>query len=238
MQFAERGCEVNLWGRNQTLMGKTAATRYNEAYLPDTRLPDEIKCHQNFAAAVSDGDILLVATPTVTIRPLIERINPILSARHLGIAWACKGVEADSGCWIHEVVSETLADELPLAAVSGPSFAHEVAAGLPTALVIACEQKPFADTLAELLHGDKLRVYTTDDMIGVECGGALKKHYCDCCRYSRRIGIRRKCKSCAHHSRYKRSDSLYRSGRRTRRNDNRLSGNRRYRVVVRQQPIA
>ncbi len=174
VQFVERGCKVNLWGRNRTLMEKMAACRYNEAYLPDTRLPDEIKCHRDLATAVADGDIVLLATPTATIRGLIELINPILDERQRGIAWACKGVEADSGRWIHEVVSETLGSELPLAAVSGPSFAHEVAAGLPTALVIACEQKSFADTLAELLHGDKLRVYTTDDMIGVECGGALK----------------------------------------------------------------
>ena len=174
VRFAERGCKVNLWGRNQTLMEKMASTRYNQAYLPDTRLTDEITCHQDFATAVADGDILLLVTPTATIRRLIQRLSPILNERHQGIAWACKGVEADSGCWIHEVVSETLGSELPLAAVSGPSFAHEVAAGLPTALVIACEQKPFADTLAGLLHGDKLRVYTTDDMVGVECGGALK----------------------------------------------------------------
>ena len=174
VQFADRGCKVNLWGRNQALMKKTAVSRYNEAYLPNTRLPDGIKCHQDFAAAVANGNILLLVTPTATIRQLVERINPLLNDRHQGIAWACKGVEADSGCWIHEVVSETLECELPLAAVSGPSFAHEVAAGLPTALVIACEQKPFADTLAQLLHGDKLRVYTTDDVIGVECGGALK----------------------------------------------------------------
>ena len=174
VQFAGRGCKVNLWGRNQTLMEKMASTRYNQAYLPDTRLPDEITCHQDFATAVAKGHILLLVTPTATIRQLIQDISPILNERHQGIAWACKGVEADSGCWIHEIVSETLGSELPLAAVSGPSFAHEVAAGLPTALVIACEQKPFADTLAGLLHGDKLRVYTTDDMVGVECGGALK----------------------------------------------------------------
>ena len=174
VQFAERGCTVNLWGRNQMLMEKTESTRYNQSYLPDTRLPDEITCHQDFTTAIAEGDILLLVTPTATIRRLIQRLFPILSDRHQGIAWACKGMEADSGCWIHEVVSEALGGELPLAAVSGPSFAHEVAAGLPTALVIACEQKPFADTLAELLHGDKLRVYTTDDMIGVECGGALK----------------------------------------------------------------
>ena len=151
-----------------------AASRHNEIYLPNIRLPDGIKCHQAFATAVTDGNILLLVTPTATIRRLIERINPLLNDQHQGIAWACKGMEADSGRWIHEVVSETLGRELPLAAVSGPSFAHEVAAGLPTALVIACEQRPFADTFAELLHGDKLRVYTTDDVIGVECGGALK----------------------------------------------------------------
>ena len=174
VQFAGRGCEVNLWGRNQALMGEMASTRYNQAYLPDTRLPDQITCHQDFATAVVEGDILLLATPTATIHRLIQRISPILNDRHQGIAWACKGVEADSSRWIHEVVSEVLGSELPLAAVSGPSFAHEVAAGLPTALVIACEQKPFADMLAELLHGDKLRVYTTDDILGVECGGALK----------------------------------------------------------------
>ena len=174
VQFANCGCKVNLWGRNQALMEKMAVNRFNEAYLPNTKLPDKVKCYQDFNAAVADGDIVLLVTPTATIRQLTERLSPLLKDRHQGIAWACKGMEADSGRWIHEIVSEALECDLPLAAVSGPSFAHEVAAGLPTALVIACEQKSFADTLAELLHGDKLRVYTTDDMIGVECGGALK----------------------------------------------------------------
>ena len=174
VQFAARGCEVNLWGRNQELTAKMATDRCNESYLPHIKLPDKIECHQDFAAAITASDIILLATPTTSIRQIVKRLAPLLKAQHQGIAWACKGIEADSGRWLHEVVSETLGRDLPLAAVSGPSFAHEVAMNLPTALIIACRQKSFADTLAEMLHGGNLRVYTTDDIIGVECGGALK----------------------------------------------------------------
>lgn len=189
VQFANRGCKVNLWGRNRVLMEKMAVNRFNEAYLPNTKLPDKVRCYRDFDTAVFEGNIILLVTPTATIRQLAAQLNALLDDRHQGIAWACKGMEADEGRWIHEIVSEVLERELPLAAVSGPSFAHEVAAGLPTALVIACERKSFADTLAELLHGDNLRVYTTDDIIGVECGGALKNIIAIAAGISERLGL-------------------------------------------------
>jgi len=178
VQFAKRGCRVNLWGRNAALMDKMAAQRVNAAYLPDIQFPESLHCATDFDAAVAASDIVLLVTPTPTIRSLSERLASRIDSQHRGIAWACKGMEASSGAWMHEVVGEALAKaaarELPLAAISGPSFARELAMGLPTAVVIASQQLAFADSLAELLHGDQLRVYTSDDMIGVECGGALK----------------------------------------------------------------
>ena len=173
VQFANHGYKVNLWGRNHALTAKMATARFNTSYLPNIKLPDKIECRQDFDVAIADGDIILLVTPTASIRQIVKRVAPLLD-RHKGIAWACKGIDADSGRWIHDIVSEIVNRDLPLAAVSGPSFAYEVAMDLPTALVVACKRKSFADTLAQMLHGGKLRVYTTDDIIGVECGGALK----------------------------------------------------------------
>lgn len=173
VQFANRGCKVNLWGRNQELISQMATSRCNQTYLPNIKLPDNIECYIGLDDAIADGDIILLVTPSASIPQLARRIAPLISDRHQGIAWACKGIEAHSGHWIHEIVSK-IRPNLPIAAISGPSFAHEVALGLPTALVIACERKSFADTLAEMLHSSTLRVYTTPDIIGVECGGALK----------------------------------------------------------------
>ena len=173
IQFGNRGCQVSLWGRNQTLISQMATSRFNATYLPNIKLPDAITFHKDLDTAIAAGDIILLVTPSGSIPQLIKRIAPIINSRHQGIAWACKGIEVNSGRWTHEVISEVV-PHLPLAAISGPSFAQEVAIGLPTALVIACEQEPFGRTLAEMLHSDTLRVYTTTDVIGVECGGALK----------------------------------------------------------------
>ena len=174
VRFAKNGSRVHLWGRNRTLIARMAATRCNESYLPDIKLPDTIECHEDFATAITAADIILLVTPTPSIRQLTQRLAPLLNDQHLGLAWAAKGIEAESGCWIHEIILQTLHCNLPLATISGPSFAHEVAMELPTALVVASAQKSFADTVAAMLHGDNLRVYTTDDIMGVECGGAVK----------------------------------------------------------------
>lgn len=173
IQFAKRGHAVALWGRDKRLVEKVAADRCNETYLPGVTLPDNITLHHDLAKA-ADSDYLLFATPTVSIRELAKKLALMITARHRGIAWASKGIEADSGYFLHQVIAQEIKNSLPLAIISGPSFASEVAVGLPTALTVASEQLSFAEEIAGLLHGDKLRVYTTHDMIGVECGGALK----------------------------------------------------------------
>lgn len=174
IQFAKRGHAVALWGRDKRRIAEIAASRCNGNYLPGVLLPELISLYDDFAAAVAEGDYIVLVTPTATIRHLAKQLNPLIQTHHRGIAWASKGIEVNSGCFLHQAIAQETNSCLPLAAISGPSFASELAAGLPTALTVASPQLDFAEELADLLRGDWLRVYTTDDMVGVECGGALK----------------------------------------------------------------
>lgn len=172
IQLARSG-PVRLWGRDAATLQKAAATRENARYLPGIRLPDYLSVEPDLVAALSGVDDILVVVPSHALRETLWQIAPMLQPGRR-VAYACKGFEPDSGRLPHQVAAEVLGPDIPVAVLSGPTFAKEVAAGLPTAIVAASADAAFADDLVAALHGDRFRAYTSDDLIGVEVGGAVK----------------------------------------------------------------
>lgn len=163
---------VTLWSREADVAAELLASRENKRFFPGYFLPDSVQVETDFAAAVQDAELLIVSTPIAGLRPTAERL------RDLGVAtpllWVCKGFEAGSGLLPHQVVSEVLGSAAICGALSGPSFAEEVAAGQPTAVALAATDPAFARAAAQALHGSRLRIYANDDLVGVEVGGAVK----------------------------------------------------------------
>jgi len=162
--------DVRLWARDGA--AAIEATRRNDRYLPDIELPPTLCCSAGLAEALAharDG-LLLVATPTAALRGLLRQLRA--AAPLPPTAWLCKGLEQATGALAHEIFAAELGAH-PCGPLSGPSFAHEVARGLPTALVVA-GPAGFCQLVTEALHAPALRIYSTDDVIGVEVGGAVK----------------------------------------------------------------
>lgn len=154
-------------------MAKLGASRCNERYLPGARFPDNLRIVADLAEAVRSAEILIVAVPSHAFRSILTSLAPYLRPE-TRIAWATKGLELQSGKLLHQVTEDVLGSNIPAAVLSGPSFARDLAANLPTAITVASRQAEFAKTLAELLHNNRFRAYTTDDIIGVQLGGATK----------------------------------------------------------------
>ncbi|MDD9808039.1 MAG: NAD(P)-dependent glycerol-3-phosphate dehydrogenase [Gammaproteobacteria bacterium] len=174
LHLARRGHAVGLWGRDGELMERIAATRRNDTYLPGVELPPAMMTHRDFDEAVAAGEQLLLAVPTAALRAVCERLKDAVGKKHSGLVCAIKGIEVQSGCLVHEVVEQAFGGGLPLCVLAGPSFAEEVAAGKPTAVTVASRGGQAARDGAAPFHGGHLRAYTTDDVVGVEIGGALK----------------------------------------------------------------
>jgi glycerol-3-phosphate dehydrogenase (NAD(P)+) len=181
--ITRHGHRTVLWGRDAAAMGAIGRDRENTRYLPGVSLPDTLAATDDLAAALADCDLVLVAVPSHAFAETLEALAPLRPA-HAGVAWATKGFEPGSGRFLHEVAGDVLGPGVPLAVVTGPSFAKEVAAGLPTALTVhgddgcaenqSTERQDFAQAVADVLHGPAFRAYTGSDMRGAELGGAMK----------------------------------------------------------------
>lgn len=172
IQLARAGHDVQLWARDAARAKAIDAARCNAAYLPDIRLPEALRVTADLETATEAAELLLLATPTHAFSELVERLTPRLSGR--GLAWACKGFDPGSSRFLHEVARERVAPGTPLAVVTGPSFASEVARDLPTAVTVAGDDAPFTAAVAKVLHAGSFRAYTSTDMVGAELGGAVK----------------------------------------------------------------
>ncbi|WP_426195498.1 NAD(P)H-dependent glycerol-3-phosphate dehydrogenase [Massilia sp. DWR3-1-1] len=168
--------QVLLWGRDAQAMAEMAAARENRSYLPGCPLPPALQVTGDFEAALAhlQGDatpLLIAACPVAGLRPLLTQLagRPIPN-----VVWLCKGFEYGSGLLPHQVVAQVLGDRVPGAALSGPSFAQEVAKGLPCALTAASASSELRQRVVALVHGGTMRVYSCDDLVGVEVGGAVK----------------------------------------------------------------
>jgi glycerol-3-phosphate dehydrogenase (NAD(P)+) len=162
---------TRLWSRDAVQAAQMNALRRNSRYLPGVSLPDELQLGTDFDAALAhahDG-LVIVATPMAALDEMLRRIG----TRARGVLWLCKGLEQRSGLLGHELASAAVPG-LRRGVLSGPSFAIEVARGQPTALVAASTDASLCEEAVEALHSDNLRVYTSDDPVGVEVGGAVK----------------------------------------------------------------
>lgn len=172
-QLARNGNRVLLWGRELDEMRGMIKLRYNARYLPDLRFPDNLIPVETLDEVLSETQNILLVVPSEGFRPVLKSLKPHLN-ESANLLWATKGLEAGSGKLLHEVVLEELGDQIPHGLVSGPSFAKEVARGLPTAVTVASKYEGFRQEAAEWLHGDTFRAYLSDDLVGVELGGAVK----------------------------------------------------------------
>ncbi len=173
LQFARSGREVRLWGRDGEQLRKMAEARSNERYLPGIAFPENIVIASELETCLAGVRDVLVAVPSHGLRETLQKIKPLLEddAR---VCWATKGFELSTGKLPHQVAKEILGESRPMAVLSGPTFATEVGKGLPTAMTIAANDPEFAGELAITLSGNHFRAYTSEDMVGVEVGGAVK----------------------------------------------------------------
>jgi glycerol-3-phosphate dehydrogenase (NAD(P)+) len=171
--MARNGHRVRLWGRHPETMARMQAERCNRRYLPDALFPDALTATGDIETALDAADLALVAVPSQGFRAFLRDLAPHLR-QPTRLAWASKGLEVDSAKRLDEIVAEELPHLAPPAVISGPTFAAEVAAGLPTAVTVASHDGDFAERLAGWLHNPRFRAYRVDDVIGVELGGALK----------------------------------------------------------------
>lgn len=161
-----------LWARSPDQAAGLAACRENERYLPGFSLPDRVQVTADFAAAVSDAELVLLAVPLLGLRTTLAALNR--AAPGLPFLWLCKGLEAGSGLLPHQVAAQEIPEAVARGALTGPSFAQEVARGLPTALSLASSDAAFARRIAAALSTPRLRIYSNEDVIGAEVGGAVK----------------------------------------------------------------
>ncbi|MCX7960752.1 MAG: NAD(P)-dependent glycerol-3-phosphate dehydrogenase [Burkholderiales bacterium] len=159
---------VTLWARDPGQAEAMRRERRNRRYLPEIALPETLEVTAQANAALEGAELALVATPVAALRESLARVGAV------PVVWLCKGLEEASGLLPHEIASRVLGAHAQCGALSGPSFALEVAQGLPCALTLAARERAFARRAAALLHGGRMRVYYSTDLLGVEVGGAVK----------------------------------------------------------------
>jgi len=172
--LARNGYQTTLWGRDLNHIMEMERTRSNEKYLPGGVFPESLVVEANLEKAVSNSKNILVVVPSHAYGDMLSKIKPMLriDAR---LAWATKGLDHKSGRLLQDVAREILGDDIALAVLSGPTFAKEMAAGLPTAISLSSTDDDFAKDITDLLHCEKtFRVYNNNDFIGVQLGGAVK----------------------------------------------------------------
>lgn len=175
MSFATRH-QVTLYARDAQQIASLRSTCQNRRYLPDMTLPANLALTSQLAEALAQTELIMLAVPVAGLRTTLQQIVALTATQtpSFGIVWLCKGFEADSMLLPHQIIAEILPDSIPRAALSGPSFAQEVARGLPTAVTLASDNQNFAQQTAQALHFSRLRVYASSDVIGVQVGGAVK----------------------------------------------------------------
>ena len=172
--LARNGNVISLWGRSEQDMAQMAATRLNQKYLPDIRLPDTLQVTSDLAQAVGSSRDILLVVPSHAFAQTLLQIKPYLAA-NARVAWATKGLEPETGRLLQDVARDILGEQVSLAVFSGPTFAKEMAVGMPTAISLSSTDPEFITRLSDLLHCAKsFRVYTNPDFIGVQLGGAVK----------------------------------------------------------------
>ncbi len=173
IHLAKQGYEVRLWGRDVQAIREMAATGRNARYLPGIDFPVGLKPSVSLDETLRGVDEVFLVVPS---HAFYETLLQVVEKRpdYKRYVWASKGFEPGTARLLHQCVEEVLGEGACYAVVSGPTFAKEVALGMPTAVTIASNDVHYADALAALIHGETFRVYTSTDVVGVELGGAVK----------------------------------------------------------------
>jgi glycerol-3-phosphate dehydrogenase (NAD(P)+) len=172
IHLTRRGVEPLLWLYEPELCEIIKKTGENSYYLAGSRIPEAVECTTSLEHAVTASDNIIVATPSFALRSTLQQAAPYLSGKQILIL--TKGLETETFLRMSQVAFQIVGAEASVAVLSGPSFAKEVAKGVFTAVVVASQHKEVSGHFQEMLHNERLRVYTSEDLIGVELGGALK----------------------------------------------------------------
>lgn len=168
------GCDTMIWIRDESIAAEINATHVNKRYLPDFQLETGLRAESNLEDAVRDRDIILVAIPSHSFRDVLRQIKPFISAQ--AVVSLTKGIEAKTFSFMSDIIREELA-EVPYGVLSGPNLAKEIVAGQPAGTVIASDSELVRYAVQQALHSALFRVFGSDDVHGVELGGALKNIY-------------------------------------------------------------
>ena len=172
--LARNGYPVTLWGHNPQHIARLSEQRCNAEFLSDVPFPDNLVLTSQLNEAVTQSRDLLIVVPSHVFGDVLKQIAPMLLS-DTRIVWATKGLEVETGRLLEDVAREILGPDIPLAVISGPTFAKELSAGMPTAIALASNNAQFAMDLQTKLHcGKSFRVYSNNDMTGVQLGGAVK----------------------------------------------------------------
>ena len=172
--LARNGHETILWARDTTQANLLSTERENAKYLSGCPFPETLSITDNLSDAVSATENILVVVPSHAFGHMLAQMKPFLLPK-AKVAWATKGLDPDTGDLLQKVAIDILGEETSLAVLSGPTFAKEMAAGLPTAISLSSTDDEFVDEISHLLHCEKcFRVYSNKDFIGVQLGGAVK----------------------------------------------------------------
>jgi glycerol-3-phosphate dehydrogenase (NAD(P)+) len=170
IHLAQRGQRVLLWGRNPDHVQSMTKLRENQRYLPDIQFPASLIPESSLETCIKQADDIIIAVPSHAFADLLTQLPNQLS----GLAWLTKGIDPKKHACLSQLISDRWGDTFPMAAISGPSFAKEVANGLPTAMVVAGNESTYLHEIRDKLHHSNLRVYLSHDLIGVQCAGAVK----------------------------------------------------------------
>jgi len=173
IHLARSGLDVTLWGNEPEHIDQLIKDRKNQRYLPDITFPENLKLNSDIGEVLLVAKLLLIVIPSYAFRPFLSKTSTLIKSHH-SIFWASKGLEENTAKLLHQVVSEEVPQCNNLAVISGPTFAKEVARDLPTAITVASTSAAFSNEISQILHNGNFRAYTSDDVIGVEIGGALK----------------------------------------------------------------
>ncbi|MGQ0658828.1 MAG: NAD(P)H-dependent glycerol-3-phosphate dehydrogenase [Chromatiales bacterium] len=171
--FSRNGHPTYLWGHDPVHLARLARERRNERYLPGVDFPAAMRVEDDLETALRHTRDVVLAVPCRALREVGHQIA-VYARAHVRVGWACKGIDVDTLQLPHQIVADLFGEECPAAVISGPTFAGEVAAGLPTAIVVASHDQELSRTLVARLHSGTLRAYCGDDVIGVEVAGAVK----------------------------------------------------------------
>ena len=173
IQLAKNAAEVRLWGCEQSDLDVIKATGINQRYLPENPLPKNISVAESLQAAVTGTHPILIVVPSHGFKDSLAQMAPFLTSQQ-PIIWATKGIEPSTHQLLSDIAIELLGPDLKFAVLSGPSFAKEVADGLPTAVALAYSQQQVGEQFGKLIASETFMVYLNDDYRGVQLGGAVK----------------------------------------------------------------